>query len=593
MPNVVKGFTNSYQLAESKCANTMKSFSMKVLSRVLLDKDEDLNNAADRARLCYLIVQHLGQGERQDLDTEGPCQRSLTNSEHAFLSWLQLSNKDSFLPHLPQHLSQSQPAKMFEIKARLVLAILAFTLFVVVQIARVNINIAVIVLENTSSIHGISDKAIILGSFYWCYWMTELPGAFLAQKYGSRMVLAVSILASGLGSLAFPMAYWCHPICAAFVRAFQGLAMVHQLEPHLQMLWVDSYLPNTTGNISSTVPVCCPFCGHWSGGAVHLIHQHSILTKHLVPWRDMLMSKAFWAVLLATLGLMWSVITLAMQLPSYLAQVHQVDIKTASFKLTCHLLPATLLFLLAFYGHCHLTVAITLIISTITIGGASASGTISNMVDISPNNAGIIMGTVKTLCVIPGILSPILVQYLTTCVKDEKKYLQDEIGSNVLQMSNYKIPWKPMLKSKAFWGNILGQFSTMWLIVPYSVQLPAFVHSVYGVSVKTSRNKYKANEAFAFAKRNHQPNEYKLKKTNGLVTNALQCSTASGENTSGPGSVGFISQPLSLFQNLDESKETTATIKIYRLPYRPSQAVKTLPSTPKAPKPLTHFVEDT
>ncbi|GLV40508.1 exuperantia [Carabus blaptoides fortunei] len=68
---VVKGFTNSYQLAESKCANTMKSFSMKVLSRVLLDKDEDLNNAADRARLCYLIVQHLGQGERQDLDSEG------------------------------------------------------------------------------------------------------------------------------------------------------------------------------------------------------------------------------------------------------------------------------------------------------------------------------------------------------------------------------------------------------------------------------------------------------------------------------------------------------------------------------------------
>ncbi|GLV46127.1 Na[+]-dependent inorganic phosphate cotransporter [Carabus blaptoides fortunei] len=312
---------------------------------------------------------------------------------------------------------------MFEIKARLVLAILAFTLFVVVQITRVNINIAVVVLENTSSMHGISDKAIILGSFYWCYWMTELPGAFLAQKYGSRVVLAVSILASGLGSLAFPMAYLCHPICAAFVRAFQGLAM----HPRISVV-ERQYLEE------------------------HICHVGQ--TKHFVPWRDMLMSKAFWAVLLATLGLMWSVITLTMQLPSYLAEVHHVDIKTNGLLLSVpdickfifglkfssladncikndrisitrarkiavifsHFLPATLLFLLAFYGHCHLTVAITLIISTITIGGASASGTISNMVDISPNNAGIIMGTVKTLCVIPGILSPILVQYLTTCV---------------------------------------------------------------------------------------------------------------------------------------------------------------------------------
>lgn len=68
---VVKGFANSYSLTESKCAQIVKSFSLRVLSRVLLDKEENLDNAADRARLCYQIVQHLGQGERQDLDGEG------------------------------------------------------------------------------------------------------------------------------------------------------------------------------------------------------------------------------------------------------------------------------------------------------------------------------------------------------------------------------------------------------------------------------------------------------------------------------------------------------------------------------------------
>lgn len=68
---VVKGFANSYSLTEAKCAETVKSFSLRVLSRVLLDKEENLDNAADRARLCYQVVHHLGQGERQDLDGEG------------------------------------------------------------------------------------------------------------------------------------------------------------------------------------------------------------------------------------------------------------------------------------------------------------------------------------------------------------------------------------------------------------------------------------------------------------------------------------------------------------------------------------------
>lgn len=68
---VVKGFANSFSLAEAKCAHTVKSFSLRILSKVLLDKEENLDNAVDRARLCYQVVQHLGQGERQDLDGEG------------------------------------------------------------------------------------------------------------------------------------------------------------------------------------------------------------------------------------------------------------------------------------------------------------------------------------------------------------------------------------------------------------------------------------------------------------------------------------------------------------------------------------------
>jgi len=52
---VVKGFVNGYQVAEIKCAKTVRSFSLRTLSRVLLNNEEDLDNAADRARLAFQV----------------------------------------------------------------------------------------------------------------------------------------------------------------------------------------------------------------------------------------------------------------------------------------------------------------------------------------------------------------------------------------------------------------------------------------------------------------------------------------------------------------------------------------------------------
>lgn len=68
---VVKGFANGFDVAEAKCAKTMKSFSLRMMAKVLLNKDEDLSNAVDRARAAYQVVVHLGQGERPDLDANG------------------------------------------------------------------------------------------------------------------------------------------------------------------------------------------------------------------------------------------------------------------------------------------------------------------------------------------------------------------------------------------------------------------------------------------------------------------------------------------------------------------------------------------
>ncbi|CAH1365028.1 hypothetical protein MTP99_001340 [Tenebrio molitor] len=66
---IVKGFANGFNIAQAKCAKTTKSFSLRVMSKVLLNReDEDFSSAVDRARVSYQIAAHLAQGERQELD---------------------------------------------------------------------------------------------------------------------------------------------------------------------------------------------------------------------------------------------------------------------------------------------------------------------------------------------------------------------------------------------------------------------------------------------------------------------------------------------------------------------------------------------
>ncbi|XP_044263941.1 maternal protein exuperantia [Tribolium madens] len=70
---IVKGFANGFNIAQAKCAKTTKSFSLRVMSKVLLNReDEDFSSAVDRARASYEIAAHLAQGERQDLDEKKP-----------------------------------------------------------------------------------------------------------------------------------------------------------------------------------------------------------------------------------------------------------------------------------------------------------------------------------------------------------------------------------------------------------------------------------------------------------------------------------------------------------------------------------------
>ncbi|CAG4980873.1 unnamed protein product [Colias eurytheme] len=70
--SIVAGFTDSYALAAEKCKSTVKSVSLRVLARVLLDADTlSVDSALDRATAAYRIVEHLSQSEQQEVGGGG------------------------------------------------------------------------------------------------------------------------------------------------------------------------------------------------------------------------------------------------------------------------------------------------------------------------------------------------------------------------------------------------------------------------------------------------------------------------------------------------------------------------------------------
>lgn len=53
---VVAGFANGFAIAQDKCIKTMSNFSLRAVSTTLLNKEECLESAADRARLTYQVI---------------------------------------------------------------------------------------------------------------------------------------------------------------------------------------------------------------------------------------------------------------------------------------------------------------------------------------------------------------------------------------------------------------------------------------------------------------------------------------------------------------------------------------------------------
>ena len=91
---------------------------------------------------------------------------------------------------------------------------------------RVNLSVAVVQMSRELG-WGLQDKSDVLSAFFKGYVWTQIPGAYLAQRYGGHVVLGVAALLWSVATLAVPWLALQSPAHVAFGRfmlgAFEGV----------------------------------------------------------------------------------------------------------------------------------------------------------------------------------------------------------------------------------------------------------------------------------------------------------------------------------------------------------------------------------
>ena len=63
----------------------------------------------------------------------------------------------------------------------------------------------------------------MVGSFYYGYWVLQVPGAWIAMKLGGTRIFGYGVLLSSLLSLITPVATRYHVLALVGIRIVQGL----------------------------------------------------------------------------------------------------------------------------------------------------------------------------------------------------------------------------------------------------------------------------------------------------------------------------------------------------------------------------------
>ena len=76
------------------------------------------------------------------------------------------------------------------------------------------------------------QQGIILGAFFYGYIITQIPGGYLAEKYGGKWLFGIGVLVTAILTLLTPVAANAGVSAFIAVRALMGLGEVTKIHCH-------------------------------------------------------------------------------------------------------------------------------------------------------------------------------------------------------------------------------------------------------------------------------------------------------------------------------------------------------------------------
>ncbi|XP_063225600.1 putative inorganic phosphate cotransporter isoform X2 [Bacillus rossius redtenbacheri] len=345
------------------------------------------------------------------------------------------------------------------------------------------------------------QQGYLLSSFFYGYVVTQIPFGILAKQFGSKYFLGVGMLINSVFGLLVPVsAHWGFGWLLA-IRFIQGLGE-GPIVPCTHAMLAKWIPPNERSRMGAFVyagaqfgtVVSMPlsgllseygFAGGWPSifyvfGAVGTVWSVAFLwlvfespdehpriaddeKKYItssvwgsagvssppVPWKSILRSLPFWAILMAHMGQNYGYETLMTELPTFMKQVLHFDIKkngilsalpylamwifsmaashVADWMISSHRFthgqtrkivntigqygPAIAL-IAASYTGCNADLTVALLTIGIGLNGGIYSGFKVNHLDISPRFAGILMSFTNCMANLAGLLAPMTAGYV-------------------------------------------------------------------------------------------------------------------------------------------------------------------------------------
>ncbi|XP_042637500.1 sialin [Orycteropus afer afer] len=276
--------------------------------------------------------------------------------------------------------------------ARYNLAILAFFGFFIVYALRVNLSVALVdmivsnttLAENSTSSecpeHSVPQKILhnqtgkkyqwdaetqgwILGSFFYGYIITQIPGGYIASKVGGKLLLGFGILGTAVFTLFTPLAADLGVGYLIAVRTLEGLGEIFGVNVN-QKLTLEGAQLGTVISLPLSGIIC--FYMDWTYvfylfGIIGIFWfilwiwlvsntpethrtisrsekeyilsslKNQLSSQKSVPWIPMLKSLPLWAIVVAHFSYNWTFYTLLTLLPTYMKEILRFNVQENGF----------------------------------------------------------------------------------------------------------------------------------------------------------------------------------------------------------------------------------------------------------------------